>query len=492
MLIQRIKKFIDLKKNNANKKIGLCHGVFDVIHEGHINHFYDSKKRCDILVVSITDDPFVKKGPYQPYNSSLKRAKVLEALKCIDYVYINKDLTPVNLINKLKPNLYFKGLDYLNKDLTGNLSKEISAVKKNKGKVFFTKTRVMSSTKIINNTLIPWTRQQKDFLSKINKYYSFDYITEQFAKLKNVKIDVIGEPILDNYIYSNIIGLASKDPALSGVVKNREIIPGGVLAVAKILSIFVKQVRLFTYGNNKIIKSYLNKNIKLINLDNKQDIQKKTRYINNHRFQKIFQLTNFEKNSFNQLSEKKILQILKKKLEKNIIICDFGVGLFDNKILDFINHSKSHKYLNVQTNSINLGFNFFTKFKKNKSIKYISLDEKEWKLGIKSNQLNNNILENFVNKNTAYSITLGKSGSIYHYKNEIFYAPVFIDKVVDTTGCGDAYFAITSLLKVINTRPELISFLGNIYAGMHSLNVANKNITSRTDYLKYIKSLLTF
>jgi len=186
MLIKKINKFKDLKKNNANKKIGLCHGVFDVIHEGHVNHFYDSKKRCDILVVSITDDPFVKKGPYQPYNSSLKRAKVLEAFKCIDYVYINKDLTPINLINTLKPNLYFKGLDYLKKDLTGNLSKEIFAVKKNHGKVFFTKTRIMSSTKIINNALIPWTKQQKDFLSNINKYYSFNYITEQFEKLKKI------------------------------------------------------------------------------------------------------------------------------------------------------------------------------------------------------------------------------------------------------------------------------------------------------------------
>jgi len=492
MLIKKINKFKDLKKNNANKKIGLCHGVFDVIHEGHVNHFYDSKKRCDILVVSITDDPFVKKGPYQPYNSSLKRAKVLEAFKCIDYVYINKDLTPINLINTLKPNLYFKGLDYLKKDLTGNLSKEIFAVKKNHGKVFFTKTKIMSSTKIINNALIPWTKQQKDFLSKINKYYTFDYITEQFEKIKNIQIDIIGEPILDNYIYSNIIGLASKDPALSGVVKNREIIPGGVLAVAKILSTFVKEVRLFTFGNNNLIKSHLNKNIKLINLDSKQNIQKKTRYINNHRLQKIFQLTNFEKNSFSQLSEIRMLKILKKKLRKNIIICDFGVGLFDNKILDYINHSKNHKYLNVQTNSINLGFNFFTKFKKNKLIKYISLDEKEWKLGIKSNQLNSNIIKNFINDNTAYSVTLGKNGSIYHFKNEIFHAPVFIDKVIDTTGCGDAYFAITSLLKIINTKPELISFLGNIYAGMHALNVANKNITSRTDYLKYTKSLLTF
>jgi rfaE bifunctional protein nucleotidyltransferase chain/domain len=166
MLIKKINELKNLRKINLNKKIGLCHGVFDVIHEGHINHFYDSKKRCDILVASITDDQFVKKGPHQPYNTSLKRAKVLDALKCIDYVCINKDFTAVNLINVLKPNLYFKGLDYLKKDLTGNLRKEILAVKKNYGKIFLTKTRVMSSTKIINNALIPWTKEQKNFLTK--------------------------------------------------------------------------------------------------------------------------------------------------------------------------------------------------------------------------------------------------------------------------------------------------------------------------------------
>ena len=186
---------------NSQKIIGLCHGVFDVIHEGHINHFYDSKKRCDILIVSITDDPFVKKRPNQPYNSSAKRARVLEELKSVDYVFINKEITSINLINFLKPNLYFKGLDYFKKDFTDNLRKRNFSCQKKRGKVFFTKTKVMSSTKIINNLLIPWTNEQKKFLGNINKHNSFDSIFEKFEKLRNLQIDIIGEPIIDNYIY---------------------------------------------------------------------------------------------------------------------------------------------------------------------------------------------------------------------------------------------------------------------------------------------------
>ena len=71
-----------------------------------------------------------------------------------------------------------------------------------------------------------------------------------------------------------------------------------------------------------------------------------------------------------------------------------------------------------------------------------------------------------------------------------YYSPVFDTKVVDTTGCGDAYFAITSMLiSQKNINKNLIPFLGNVYAGMHSQYLGNSKITDSTSYLKYINSL---
>jgi rfaE bifunctional protein nucleotidyltransferase chain/domain len=492
MLLRNNKELVDLRKKNYKKIIGLCHGVFDILHNGHIDHFKEAKKKCDILVVSITDDVFVKKGPHQPHNSSLKRIQILDSLKIVDHVYINKYLTPIKLISLLKPDYYFKGHDYSKPDLTGNLKKENQAVKKNNGKLFITKTKIMSSTKILNNQLIPWTANQKNFLKKINSERSFDYIISQINKLKNIQINIIGEPIIDDYTYAKIVGLSSKDTALSGIVASRDIVPGGVIPAAQIASLFVNKVNLYTYGNNSFIKKNLNKNIILTNVAQKQLIQKKIRYVNNYRFQKILQLANFEKNIFSSNIQKKIYYKLKKAFSGDLIICDFGLGLLDGIVIDMINNSKNPKYINVQSNSINFGFNLFTKYKKNKSIKYISLNEREWKLGMKGFYENGRNFKKFLNPNTSISITLGKDGSKYYESKKNFYCPVFVDKIVDTTGCGDAYFIITSLLKIVKTKPEFIPFLGNVYAGMHAMNVANKNIPSKIEYIKYIKSLLTF
>ena len=80
-LIKKKKDLMALRKKFKKKKIGLCHGVFDILHYGHIEHFTEAKKNCDILIVSLTSDEFVRKGPNQPYNSDLKRAAIIQSLE---------------------------------------------------------------------------------------------------------------------------------------------------------------------------------------------------------------------------------------------------------------------------------------------------------------------------------------------------------------------------------------------------------------------------
>ena len=75
-----------LKKKFPSAKIGMCHGVFDVLHSGHIYHFIEAAANVDILIVSVTSDNFVNKGPGRPVNNLKDRMITLAGIEYIDFV----------------------------------------------------------------------------------------------------------------------------------------------------------------------------------------------------------------------------------------------------------------------------------------------------------------------------------------------------------------------------------------------------------------------
>ena len=90
----------------------MCHGVFDLVHPGHIRHLSYAKSKSDKLIVSITSDLHVKKAEFRPYVPESLRAENLAALEFVDYVLIDKEETPIKNIKLIKPNFYVKGYEY--------------------------------------------------------------------------------------------------------------------------------------------------------------------------------------------------------------------------------------------------------------------------------------------------------------------------------------------------------------------------------------------
>ena len=159
------------KKRREGKKVVLCHGVFDLLHIGHIKHFEDAKLKGDILVVSVTPDEFVNKGPSRPVFSLNIRMNTIAALGIVDFVVPNTKPDPINIIKKIKPNIYCKGKDYKNhkEDVTGKIISEIKAIKSVGGKIEYTNTALLSSSSIINATGINLNSQQKKFIDNLKK-----------------------------------------------------------------------------------------------------------------------------------------------------------------------------------------------------------------------------------------------------------------------------------------------------------------------------------
>ena len=135
----------------SGKKVAMCHGCFDLMHPGHIRHFQAAKDLGDILVVTVTPDKFVNKGPGRPVFEAELRAASVAALECVDLVAINKWPSPVETIKLLRPDIYVKGQEYENEESKKKeLEKDLAALKEAGGKMAFTHERVYSSTKLFD------------------------------------------------------------------------------------------------------------------------------------------------------------------------------------------------------------------------------------------------------------------------------------------------------------------------------------------------------
>jgi rfaE bifunctional protein nucleotidyltransferase chain/domain len=129
--------------------IVLANGCFDIIHAGHVEHLQRARAMGDKLIVSLTLDEFVNKGPNRPINKWQDRANVLLALKCVDEVIPTQNA--VSAIEQVKPDIFVKGVDYADlNSFTENVVQACAAVG---ATIAFTTTRKQSASEIIRKAM---------------------------------------------------------------------------------------------------------------------------------------------------------------------------------------------------------------------------------------------------------------------------------------------------------------------------------------------------
>lgn len=105
-----------------NKKIVFTNGCFDLLHIGHVSYLEEAKKLGDILIVGINSDSSVKKlkGPSRPIQNEKDRSAILAALKSVDHTIIFNEDTPLQLIEKIEPDVLVKGGDWPIEKIVGS------------------------------------------------------------------------------------------------------------------------------------------------------------------------------------------------------------------------------------------------------------------------------------------------------------------------------------------------------------------------------------
>lgn len=481
-------------------KVGLTHGVFDVLHIGHIEYFKAAKKICDKLIVSVTSDQFVNKGPNRPAFSISDRVKMLKSIKYIDEVIISNHSSAVNVIKKIKPDFYIKGKDYrdLVKNPTHNLKLEIAAIKSVKGKFIITDTKLKSSSKILNEKYNYLDSNILNFLRKFDKEKFQLKLNQNYFKDDNRKILILGEPIIDVHSYVNVLGKSQKSNVVSTNLVRNEEYGGGILLVSNFMSNFIKNIDILSFSdsfNDRVLKKHLNKNINIQKVISKNEkILFKRRFVDNYNKSKLFQINENEKNVLLKKSQNNYLNKLKKIIKNydQVIVFDYGYGYLFEECRKFLHKHHKKVFINCQTNSSNYGFNLLTKYKK---AKVVCVDEIEFRLSVsnKHDAITSLIKKNskLINSFELFIITTGSGGCYVCKKNKVYFIPTVFKNLFDTTGCGDIFFStyiVFAGLKIFNIQE--ISLLSHIAAGMHGSKFGNINVINKNNFFQTIQTVI--
>ncbi len=496
----KIKKV--LEKKYKKSRVGMCHGVFDLLHIGHIKHFEEAKKISDILIVSVTADEFVNKGPNRPAFSENLRMESLAALSCVDFVCLSDSATAIKNLKIIKPNFYIKGIEYkeIKNDLTGEIYNEIKAVKKMRSKIVYTKGITSSSSKIINQFLQNQTESQKIFLDRIKKLYSFKDIKHEIENFKKNTALVLGETIIDEYNFTEAIGKSGKEPNLVLRDLNSEQFIGGAAAIATNLAQFCKKVFFLTMiGNNseylKDIKKKLPKNVKLIFIKKRGSptIIKK-RYLDSISKNKLFGIYKINDEYLKYDQEKLLIKKYEKYEKKSdmIVVSDYGHGFITKKLSQKITNSKKFVALNAQINANNIGYHSLVNYKK---INCVIINERELRheMRDRTNDIKKLSIKFAYNQKVSdLIVTRGSEGAILYSsaQKKFFSCPPFAHKIIDKIGSGDSMLALSSIALKVSKNKKLSLLIGSLAAAESIKNFGNKKTIDRESLLKSISHIL--
>lgn len=102
------------------KCLVFTNGVFDILHAGHVTYLEAARALGDLLVVGLNTDESVRslaKGADRPINTLANRARVVGALRCVDFVISFPESDPIAIISQIEPDIHVKGGDYRVQDL---------------------------------------------------------------------------------------------------------------------------------------------------------------------------------------------------------------------------------------------------------------------------------------------------------------------------------------------------------------------------------------
>ncbi|MFZ5865766.1 MAG: PfkB family carbohydrate kinase [Thermodesulfobacteriota bacterium] len=482
-------------------KIVHCHGVFDLLHIGHIRYFKQAKRMGDLLVVTVTPDRYVDKGPHRPAFLEVLRAEAIASLDCVDYVAINEWPTAEETLRLLKPHVYVKGSEFkdVESDMTGKIAREAEVVREIGAELAFTEDIVFSSSTLINRFLSNFPQEMDEYLAVLRKRTHLASILKVLDDMASLDVLVIGDAILDEYQYCEAMGKSSKDPILALRYQNEDRFAGGAAAVANHVAGFARQVTLLSVlgereSHEAFFRESLDSNVSphFFFQPGAPTIVKR-RFLDGYSLHKLFEVYVMDGTGLPREEDRRLQQWLTAHLSEYdlVIAADFGHGTISQDTVKTLCESSRFLAVNTQANAGNRHFHTISRYPR---ADFVCIAEHEIRL--ETRDLSGEIrtmIETIARKMEAdhFVVTRGSKGCVIRGEDgEYIEVPSLTGKIVDRVGAGDAFYALTAMAAAQGVSSEVLALIGNVAGGLAVEIVGNQKPIDKQSVKKFITSLM--
>lgn len=455
------------------RKVILCHGVFDVVHPGHIRHLAYAKTKADILIASITADRHIKKGIYRPHIPEGLRALNLAALEMVDYVMIDDQEKPLKTLVELKPDFFAKGFEYTSTGLPPATQEEADIVGGYGGQMIFTPGDVVYSSSKFLNLSLPQVQLEKLLLLMQLNEISFESLRYTVHNLSNYHVNVVGDTIVDSYTRTTFIGGQTKTPTFSVLYQGQDDYIGGAGIVAQHLRSAGARVTFSTVLGDDRLKDFVVEGLQESGVEiypiidpTRPTTQKNAIISGGYRLLKIDTVDN--RPILEEILQKLIVSV-QQTTANAVVFSDFRHGIFNRISLPALTQAIPQGTFRVADSQVASRWGNITEFKK---FDLITPNEREARFALANQDSGVGRLAFFLQEACDYHnliLKLSDRGIFCvardaELKTPSFSIDSFANNVVDAVGAGDALLAYATLTMLSTGSLVVAGILGSMAA----------------------------
>lgn len=477
------------------RKVIMCHGVFDVVHPGHVRHLAYAKGKADLLIASVTADKHIRKGAYRPHVPENIRALNLAAFEMVDYVVIDEQPKPIANLMALKPDYFAKGFEYVADGLPAATQEELDLVESYGGELIFTPGDfVLSSSRLIDLAL-PNLRIEKLLSLMQTEGIDFDDLRRTVGELKNFRVHVIGDTIVDSITRSTLIGGQTKTPTFSVLYEGRDDYVGGAGIVAQHIGAAGAQVVFSTVLGNDPLGQMVQDRLGDANIElnaiidgTRPTTQKNAVVAGGYRLLKIDTVDN---RSISLTIQEKLAKLVRTVEADAIVFSDFRHGIFNRSTIPALTEAAPKDMMKVADSQVASRWGNITEFQ---GFDIITPNEREARFALGDQDSGVGSLAGQLMEATGCKLLMLKLGErgLFTLRpeggrkpNNYFSIDSFCDTVVDAVGAGDALLAYATLA-FLATRSESISAILGAMAAAHECEVDGNIPVEPADVMRKI------